>query len=383
MPKPKHEQGITIRQVNLDDLDALQQLENASFDTDRLTRRRLRHWIQAENREFWVAEQAGEFLGYGLVLFHGSTHLARLYSIAIATRARGKGVGRRLLQTLETASANRGRFFMRLEVAQDNLAAIRMYESEGYVGFGTLENYYEDHRNALRMQKIIRYAPKRRQGHQVPWYQQTTGFTCGPASLMMAMAALDKQHKPNQATELDLWREATTIFMTSGHGGCHPIGLALAAKKRGFQAKVFINQKGPLFIEGVRDPDKKLIMALVHRQFLKRAIAKDISIVYKDITQLNLEKAIRSGAIVLALVSSYRLDRKKAPHWVTITAYDEACFYVHDPDPSLEEQTGLDCEDLPIAREDFSRMSQFGKDKLRTAVIISAPYSPAAAQTLP
>ena len=84
---------------------------------------------------------------------------------------------------------------------------------------------------------------------------------------------------------------------------------------------------------------------------------------------------------MLALVSSYRLDRKKAPHWVTITAYDDACFFVHDPDPSLEEQTGLDCEDLPIARNDFARMSQFGKDKLRTAVVISAPGSRAGART--
>ena len=74
---------------------------------------------------------------------------------------------------------------------------------------------------------------------------------------------------------------------------------------------------------------------------------------------------------MLALISSYRLDRKKAPHWVTITAFDDACFYIHDPDPSFEEQTGLDCEDLPIARSDFARMSQFGKDRLRAALIVS------------
>ena len=371
MPAVKKNQPFTIRPVRMEDLDALHALENASFDTDKLTRRRLRHWIQASNREFMVAEDEHKLLGYGLVLFHGATHLARLYSIAIAAEARGRGIGRALLGALETASANRDRFFMRLEVAQDNVAAIKMYESAGYVAFGTIEDYYEDHRNALRMQKIIRYAPKRRRGQNIPWYQQTTGFTCGPASLMMAMAALDGHCKPDQATELDIWREATTIFMTSGHGGCHPMGLALAAKKRGFASRVFINQTGPLFLEGVRDPDKKHIMALVHQQFEQRLREKHIAVDYRDITQTDIEQAIKRGAIVLALISSYRLDRKKAPHWVTITAFDDACFYVHDPDPSLEEQTGLDCEDLPIARADFARMSQFGKDKLRSAVIIS------------
>lgn len=364
-----------------EDLDALHDLEKASFDSDRLSRRRLRHWIQAPNREFMVAVEQDRLLGYGLVLFHGATHLARLYSIAIAQDARGKGIAARLLQALETASVERQRFFMRLEVAKDNTAAIKLYESAGYVAFGTYEDYYEDHRDALRMQKIIRDAPKRKRGHTVPWYQQTTAFTCGPASLMMAMATLDARQQPDQATELDIWREATTIFMTSGHGGCHPFGLALAAHKRGFAAKIYVNQTGPLFLEGVRDPEKKLIMALVHDQFLDRVKANKIPVVYQDITQLDLEKAIKDGAIVLALVSSYRLDRKKAPHWVTITAYDEACFFVHDPDPSLEEQTGLDCEDLPIARNDFSRMSQFGKDKLRTAVVISAPDSRGAART--
>ncbi|OFE12799.1 ribosomal-protein-alanine acetyltransferase [Pseudohongiella acticola] len=381
MPQAKIRSSVKIRPAVLEDLDALYELEKVSFDSDRLSRRRLRHWIQASNRELMVAVEREQLLGYGLVLFHGATHLARLYSIAIAKQARGKGIGAKLLQALESASVNRQRFFMRLEVAKDNTAAIRLYESAGYVAFGTYEDYYEDHRDALRMQKIIRDAPKRKRGHTVPWYQQTTGFTCGPASLMMAMATLDSRHKPDQATEFDIWREATTIFMTSGHGGCHPFGLALAAHKRGFNARIYVNQSGPLFLEGVRAPDKKVIMSLVHDQFLERVQACKIPIAYQDITQQDLEQAIKDGAIVLALVSSYRLDRKKAPHWVTITAYDDACFFVHDPDPSLEEQTGLDCEDLPIARNDFARMSQFGKDKLRTAVVISAPGSRAGART--
>ncbi|HBX38782.1 MAG TPA: ribosomal-protein-alanine acetyltransferase [Pseudohongiella sp.] len=363
--------ALTIRNARLEDLDALHALENACFDTDRLSRRRLRHWILAGNREFMVAENQQHILGYGLVLFHGATHLARLYSIAISPDARGQGVGRALLQALETAAANRDRFFMRLEVATDNPSAIHLYQSSGYVAFDTLTDYYEDHGDALRMQKIIRYAPKRRRGNDVPWYQQTTAFTCGPAALMMAMAALDRKRVPNQATELDIWREATTIFMTSGHGGCHPLGLALAAAKRGFEPTVFINQSGPLFLEGVRDPEKKTIMALVHEQFEQRVAKKAIHVERRDVSQDDIELSIKNGSIVLALISSYRLDRKKAPHWVTITAFDDACFYIHDPDPSFEEQTGLDCEDLPIARSDFARMSQFGKDRLRAALIIS------------
>ena len=81
-----------------------------------------------------------------------------------------------------------------------------------------------------------------------PYYQQTTDFTCGPAALLMTMAALDENFVLTQQAELDIWRTATTIFMTSGHGGTHPLGLALAAVQFGYRPQVFINHAIPLFL---------------------------------------------------------------------------------------------------------------------------------------
>lgn len=191
---------------------------------------------------------------------------------------------------------------------------------------------------------------------------------------MMAMAGIDCNLKPSQALELDIWREATTIFMTSGHGGCHPLGLALAAERRGFQTSTYINRKGTLFSEGVRQQAKKHILGLVHKKFVDQAKCGGLLVRYRDITQETIEQCLSAGGFAVVLISSYQLDRKKAPHWVTITAADDQCFYVNDPDPSVEEQTGLDCEALPIARADFTRMSQFGKDRLRTAVLIQRRF---------
>jgi hypothetical protein len=39
-------------------------------------------------------------------------------------------------------------------------------------------------------------------------------FTCGPAALMMAMHGLNRDYQPSREEEINLWREATTIFMT-------------------------------------------------------------------------------------------------------------------------------------------------------------------------
>jgi hypothetical protein len=187
---------------------------------------------------------------------------------------------------------------------------------------------------------------------------------------MMAMHALNKSYLPSREQEIELWREATTIFMTSGHGGCHPIGLALAAKRRQFTVEVWINQTGALFIDSVRSDDKKQIVELVDTCFKREAAEQGVAIHYANVTQNDLIAAFEAGAIPLILISTFSMDHKKAPHWVVMSGFDKDCLYMHDSDPDEGRQSELDCQFIPIAREDFDRMSCFGKSRLRTAVIV-------------
>ena len=362
--------SITIRDVELRDADALFAIEQECFHVDRLSIRRFRHWVRARNRVFLVAEEDGRLLGYGLAFLHQGTRLSRLYSLAVSPRARGRGLAKLLLQKIEAAAVDQGRLFMRLEVASDNVSAIGLYQNLGYQLFGTYLDYYEDHKDALRMQKRIRYIPKNLLQNAVPWYQQNTDFTCGPASLMMAMAGLDKKNKLDLELELDIWREATTIYMTSGHGGCHPVGLALAAQKRGFKTSVYINRKTPLFVESVRNPHKKELLVTVDKQFRKKAKAQNVKIHQREVSQTLIEKWLSQGAAIVILISTYRMDGKKTPHWVTVTGMDDVCMYVHDPDPTEGSQIEFDCQNIPIARGDFDKMSAFGAERLRTAVVL-------------
>jgi len=362
---------IEVREVEPDDLEALLGLEAVAFDTDRLSRRSFRHWISGGKRAFLVATIEGTLAGYILVIYHRGTRLARLYSIATDPRFRGRGIARTLIEAGERAASDSGRFIMRLEVATDNKPAIALYESLGYLLFGSYLDYYDDHGDAARMQKRIHHYRVLEKHADVPWIRQTTAFTCGPAALMMAMRACSTGYLPSLHEELQIWREATTIFMTSGHGGCHPLGLALAARQRGFRAETWINQHQPLFVSGVRDANKKRVIAMVHEDYLQQAQQQDIGVYYGDISQQTLTQALDCGAIPLVLISTWRLDGKKAPHWVTVSGYDSECLYVHDPDQEEVGQTPLDCQFLPIAREDFARISCFGQSRLRTAVIVS------------
>lgn len=359
-----------IREVRAEDLGALLGLETISFEGDRLSRRSFIRWIKGENRVFLVLEVDGQVMGYGLVLLHKGTRLARLYSIALDPRTRGKGLGKALMLALEAGAVEEERLFMRLEVSKQNQAAIKLYERLGYSVFGELEGYYEDHTDALRMQKRIRFPERVRKEATVPWYRQTTTFTCGPAALMMAMAGLDHSVPLDQNLELDLWREATTIYMTSGHGGCHPMGLALAADKRNFKAEVIMSHTRTPFLEGVRSAHKKEILEVVHQQFLQRTRKARIPIHREAVTVPKIEKWLVAGHAVLVLISSYRMNGDKAPHWVVVTASDELCLYLHDPDTDKVTLSELDCQHIPVAKEDFAKMTNYGTTRFSAAVIL-------------
>ena len=362
---------ITIAEATLEHLEVLLELEEQCFATDRLSRRSMRRFLVSEQSVFLVALQADVCVGYLLIVFHRGTRLARLYSIAVSPDWQGQGIARKLMDSGETEAQRRGALHFRLEVNHTNTHAISLYRSLGFIEFGLLHDYYDDHSDALRMQKRIRHHDQAFVHTELSWYRQSTPFSCGPAALMMAMAGLDRKYKPNLNEELQIWREATTIFMTSGHGGCHPLGLALAAKQRGFNAEVWISQREPLFVEGVRSERKKAIIESVHKDFVKQSKAAGITIHYANIDQKTLINVCKQGAVPLVLISTYRMDRKKAPHWVTVSGYDERCFYMHDPDPEENQQDLIDCQYMPIALEDFDPMSTFGRNRLRTAVIIS------------
>jgi len=361
---------LAVRPAQSTDLEGLVALENASFATDKLSRRSFRHWLSSDHRALLLAEWAGLVAGYILIIYHPGTRLARIYSLAVAPQLRGNGIAKTLMLAGEQAARDDGRLYLRLEVSVDNTPAIRLYEALGFQKFGLYRDYYQDHKDALRYQKRIRRYRDTPQHRSVHWLRQTTPFTCGPAALMMAMHALNKSYLPSREQEIELWREATTIFMTSGHGGCHPIGLALAAKRRRFSVEVWINQTGSLFIDSVRSEDKKQIVELVDTCFKREAAEQGVAIHYANITQNDLIAAFEAGAIPLILISTFSMDRKKAPHWVVMSGFDKDCLYMHDSDPDDGRQSELDCQFIPIAREDFDRMSCFGKSRLRTAVIV-------------
>ena len=373
---------IELRPARTEDLRALVALEEACFDYDRLSRRNFQWMHRRANAALIVAsEPLGDgdptrevkLYGYALVLFHRGTSLSRLYSIAVAKDARGQRLGVRLLEAAEAEAVARGAVYLRLEVRADNATAIQLYETRGYVQLERVEGYYGEHGDALRFEKRVRYPGLESQVWATPYYEQKTEFTCGSASLMMAMAALDDDYAPSRQEELQIWREATTIFMTSGHGGCSPHGLAVAAAGRGFGVTVYTNTDAVPFLEGVRDEAKKEVMTLVHEDFLAKLDASHAEVSLSVPSVDELRARMDAGEVPIVLISEYRLTRRKAPHWVVLTGHDERFVYLHDPGVDEEEhRSATDYMHMPVAHADFERMARFGRSRLRSIVMLRA-----------
>lgn len=370
-----------IRPATPDDIDALVEIENRCFDTDRLSRRSFRHMITKAHAELLLDEEDGVVCGYVLLLFNAGTSLARMYSIAVHPQHRSRGIGRQLMIAAEQAALAQDCVTLRLEVRVDNASSIALYDSMGYRRFGFYDDYYEDHMDALRYEK--RLVPSLRPDMaRVPYYEQTLEFTCGPAALMMAMGALDPAIELNRRLELRLWRESTTVFMTSGHGGCGPFGLALAAHHRGFEVEVYVNDEGALFIDSVRAEEKKEVIRLVQDDFTEEMAQVGVPLHYRRITVSEMKQEFAHGAIPLVLISSYRIYQEKFPHWVVVTGFDEHFIYVHDSFVDHEKgKTVTDCVNMPIPHKDFERMARYGKSGQRAVLIVRKPKTTARKRT--
>lgn len=83
--------------------------------------------------EFWVVEQQGDLVGtaayYPIPRGENAVEIRKMY---LLPAARGQGLGRRLLQALETTIAARGFAQIWIETASVLKEAVCLYEASGY-----------------------------------------------------------------------------------------------------------------------------------------------------------------------------------------------------------------------------------------------------------
>nr|QBM06475.1 acetyltransferase YpeA [uncultured bacterium] len=151
-----HPSRLPVRRAEAADLDALVALEQHTFDSDQLSRAQYRRHLANDSALVLVVDGVGPSLaGAAVVFFRKGSAVARLYSLATATEARGKGVASALMAATTKAARDHGCRVLRLEVRADNVAAIGLYERQGYRRIGQLPGYYEDGGDGWRYERVL------------------------------------------------------------------------------------------------------------------------------------------------------------------------------------------------------------------------------------
>ncbi len=99
-------------------------------------------------------ESEGAIVGYGIVLFPKKRD-ARIYSLAVAERYRGKGIGNALTLAMVESAKNKHYKNVVLEVESNNTAAIRVYEKLGFRRCGALKDFYGEGKDGIKMAKEL------------------------------------------------------------------------------------------------------------------------------------------------------------------------------------------------------------------------------------
>jgi len=194
---------------------------------------------------------------------------------------------------------------------------------------------------------------------EVPFYHQSFDFTCGPASLIMALGHFDPKLAPTRELEIDIWREANLVEVYAASRQ----GLALAAHRRGFRVRTQGNAKAIELLEclglAIADENRAVATAL-HEDLKERAARAGIKDEIKPVTLQDIEAWLHRGWVPLILIDARLTGDEAIPHWVVPTGITTQDVVLHDPD----QQTG----NLAVRREAFERW--LGFDGVSCAVIV-------------
>jgi len=136
--------SVIVRRGRVEELDRLEEVYREAYrgleeyaDTTTFRIRNYLNWLYSGEPEgFFVAEVAGQVVGF--VSIHAQWWDKRLgetgeiHEICVHPRWKGKGVGRRLIETAIAYARRRGRRYVSLWVGERNWHARRWYRSLGF-----------------------------------------------------------------------------------------------------------------------------------------------------------------------------------------------------------------------------------------------------------
>ena len=132
---------VMLRDMQLSDVAAVRDLEQRTFATTWQESAFENELKNNPNAVYLVLEDEG-LLGYaGFWVVDQEAHVT---SIALDSRRRGQGLGKRLMLAMVQRALEEGACWMTLEVRADNVVAQNLYRRFGFYRVGIRPRYYEN-----------------------------------------------------------------------------------------------------------------------------------------------------------------------------------------------------------------------------------------------
>ena len=144
---------IQVKEMTLSHLEQIKDILYSQFD-DFWSYNTLQTELQKENVKYIIAESEGEIVGFaGLWIIIDE---AQITNIVTKKSYRNNGVGSILLNELIQICNNLNINNILLEVNENNLPAIKLYEKYGFTKIGARKNYYNFSQTAIQMQLLLK-----------------------------------------------------------------------------------------------------------------------------------------------------------------------------------------------------------------------------------
>ena len=147
---------IRIETASVKLLDTFYAIENQCFDQEAFTKRQIAYLLTDYNTIALAAKADNEVAGFIIaqIEVEESNLFGHIITINVSTRFRRKGIASKMLDEIEGVLKSKGITECHLEVREDNSAAIKLYQKNGYQKMGKLQNYYGN-KHGLYLKKVL------------------------------------------------------------------------------------------------------------------------------------------------------------------------------------------------------------------------------------
>jgi len=170
----------------------------------------------------------------------------------------------------------------------------------------------------------------------VPYYAQSSDFSCGPACVLMVMKHFNPGLEIGRKLEFEVWRQCNMI----GVRGADPYGLSVPLLDAGYEVQLIARRRTAVQYKSWRQRLKRRFTSddielsfFGMRENQRRSLTRGLSVTCKRPTVADVMRGIVEGYVPVALVHMGVIHSLNIPHWVVVTDADDEKVVFNDPYP--------------------------------------------------